>query len=372
MTDKKISELASNGTLTGSELVELVQGGSNVNALLSAIKTFITTGYLTSATAASTYATIAQAKTEYLTIACSDETTELNGKLSIARSSINLVNDGTFFLGDNDSFFNAEIKIWIFLDDVANIQKIFNGKITDLKISGNKKVSISFEEQTSGLAEPCYLGDVENEIYTNDVNTDPNRKGLPIPFVFGTASKYELAAVNTDESVMIPESMMEATCISFSTNIGGTTNRIWTACRSTYFGYNSFQITGVDNSNPNYTIVSTTSNPDFNDVLVGDTVTVNTTNFRVTKKDSATNKIYMKPKFVGLAVNDWFFRWEVSVIIVDDTGAKFYPDTSHYTYSNGSLVVTNLFLVVLYKSVVNVVLHLLQCSFILSSLIFML
>ena len=78
MTDKKISELASNGTLTGSELVELVQSGSNVNALLSAIKTFITTGYLTSATDASTYATIAQAKTEYLTIACSDETTALS------------------------------------------------------------------------------------------------------------------------------------------------------------------------------------------------------------------------------------------------------------------------------------------------------
>ena len=57
MTDKKISELASNGTLNGSELVELVQSGSNVKTLLSAIKTFITTGYLTSATAASTYAT---------------------------------------------------------------------------------------------------------------------------------------------------------------------------------------------------------------------------------------------------------------------------------------------------------------------------
>lgn len=34
-------------------------------------------GYLTSATASSTYATIAQAKAEYLTIACSDETTAL-------------------------------------------------------------------------------------------------------------------------------------------------------------------------------------------------------------------------------------------------------------------------------------------------------
>ena len=68
MTDKKISELASNGTLTGSELVELVQSGSNVNALLSAIKTWVINGLATNATA----------KTEYLTIACSDETTALS------------------------------------------------------------------------------------------------------------------------------------------------------------------------------------------------------------------------------------------------------------------------------------------------------
>ena len=61
MTDKKISELTSNGTLTGSELVELVQSGSNVKALLSAIKTWVING----------------SATEYLTIACSDETTAL-------------------------------------------------------------------------------------------------------------------------------------------------------------------------------------------------------------------------------------------------------------------------------------------------------
>ena len=44
MTDKKISELTSNGTLNGSELVELVQSGSNVKALLSAVKTWIING----------------------------------------------------------------------------------------------------------------------------------------------------------------------------------------------------------------------------------------------------------------------------------------------------------------------------------------
>ena len=41
MTDKKISELSSNGTLDGTELIPLVQSGGNVKALLSAVKTFI-------------------------------------------------------------------------------------------------------------------------------------------------------------------------------------------------------------------------------------------------------------------------------------------------------------------------------------------
>ena len=77
MADKKISDLGANGTLSGSEYVELVQSGANVKALLSALKTFITSGFLTSSTAASTYGTIAQAKAEYLVCAASDETTAL-------------------------------------------------------------------------------------------------------------------------------------------------------------------------------------------------------------------------------------------------------------------------------------------------------
>jgi len=48
MTDKKISELSSNGTLgtlDGTELIPLVQSGGNVKALLSAVKTFIIEGF---------------------------------------------------------------------------------------------------------------------------------------------------------------------------------------------------------------------------------------------------------------------------------------------------------------------------------------
>ena len=77
MADKKISDLGANSSLSGSEYVELVQSGANVKALLSALKTFITSGFLTSSTAASTYGTIAQAKAEYLVLAASDESTAL-------------------------------------------------------------------------------------------------------------------------------------------------------------------------------------------------------------------------------------------------------------------------------------------------------
>ena len=62
MADKKISDLGANGTLNGSEYVELVQSGANVKALLSALKTFITSGFLTSSVAASTYLTIANSR----------------------------------------------------------------------------------------------------------------------------------------------------------------------------------------------------------------------------------------------------------------------------------------------------------------------
>ena len=66
MTDKKISELSSNGTLDGTELIPLVQSGGNVKALLSAIRSYIVNGYLTTSTAASTYQSIANSRYQFV------------------------------------------------------------------------------------------------------------------------------------------------------------------------------------------------------------------------------------------------------------------------------------------------------------------
>jgi len=67
MTDKKISELSSNGTLDGTELIPLVQSGGNVKALLSAVKTFIIDGLLSASTAATTYLSIANSRYQFVT-----------------------------------------------------------------------------------------------------------------------------------------------------------------------------------------------------------------------------------------------------------------------------------------------------------------
>lgn len=66
MTDKKISELSSNGTLGGTELMPLVQGGGNVKALLSAVKTFFNDGLLSESTAATTYLSIANSRYQFV------------------------------------------------------------------------------------------------------------------------------------------------------------------------------------------------------------------------------------------------------------------------------------------------------------------
>jgi len=67
MTDKKISELSSNGTLDGTELMPLVQSGGNVKALLSAIRSYIVNGYLTTSTASTTYLSIANSRYQFVT-----------------------------------------------------------------------------------------------------------------------------------------------------------------------------------------------------------------------------------------------------------------------------------------------------------------
>ena len=93
MTDLKISELSSNGTLGGTELIPLVQSGGNVKALLSAVKTFIIDGLLSAATAATTYLTIANSRYQFVSDAGTTYTVPASAVTANGNTIIELSNN---------------------------------------------------------------------------------------------------------------------------------------------------------------------------------------------------------------------------------------------------------------------------------------
>ena len=100
MTDKKISELSSNGTLDGTELIPLLYRGGNVKALLSAVKTFIIDGLLSAATAATTYLSIANSRYQFVSNA---------GTTYIVPASAVTANGNTIIELSNNSLTNIKI-----------------------------------------------------------------------------------------------------------------------------------------------------------------------------------------------------------------------------------------------------------------------
>jgi len=103
MTDKKISELSSNGTLDGTELIPLVQSGGNVKALLSAVKTFIIDGLLSAATAATTYLTIANSRYQFVSDAGTTYTVPASAVTANGNTIIDLSNNSLTSITVNTS-----------------------------------------------------------------------------------------------------------------------------------------------------------------------------------------------------------------------------------------------------------------------------
>jgi len=164
MTDLKISELSSNGTLGGTELIPLVQSGGNVKALLSAVKTFITDGYATTASL-SGYATTAQAKAEYLTIACSDESTAITTgtakitfrmpyamTLTAVRANVNTASSSgvvTIDINENGSSILGT-KLTIDANEKTSTTASSSATISDSNLSDDAEITVDFDDAGTG------------------------------------------------------------------------------------------------------------------------------------------------------------------------------------------------------------------------------
>jgi hypothetical protein len=260
----------------------------------------------------------------------------LNGVLSISSSDIGIVNDNDEFnqyLTDNDSFYQKNITIWQCLDSTDNIQKIFQGKITNISAT-RKKVTISFQDDIVKLNSPALMGDNPSECYfTKDdfPNVDPQKEGEPVRYIVGTVSRHQLLSESVtnlnDARRLNPEKMNEAVCTNFSSTISTTTNREFGICRVSSNGFTSWGFTpsAVDNTDANFTVLDGTA-AEIAKIFIGDTFQDSNTNYsRVYHVDRGTNKIYIT-KNAAITTSDTVNSNAVpSIVIFDFDRNVYYP-----------------------------------------------
>jgi hypothetical protein len=126
-------------------------------------------------------------------------------------------------------------------------------------------LDISIQDSLSALDNPALMGDtVAYFNKDNFTNVSPTQENLPIPFIFGTASRFDLLLDSSTSFVgnrLDPNSMLQAICISYSSTIATNTNRQWGLCRISSAGVSNFGFTpsGINSSPTDYQILTGTS-----------------------------------------------------------------------------------------------------------------
>lgn len=162
-----------------------------------------------------------------------------NGVFTINDTQIVLINEDRNFqnnLGDDDSFFNKQVDVWLCINDVSNIQKIFTGSVNKISIAQNT-VSITCADTFNRLKSKATMGDAAEEIYfSEDGFPDVVDKdvGKPCRFILGNSSRYGSRIWATGSGGAPDQYTLdecnEAVCIS-SAEVGTSNNRVWGACR---------------------------------------------------------------------------------------------------------------------------------------------
>jgi hypothetical protein len=166
----------------------------------------------------------------------------ISGVFTVQDSQLRLINTDNYlqqFLGPEYTFNQKTAEIWLCIDSVDNIRKIYEGKISRINISG-ATANITIYDSLSKLSTPCYMGDTVSECYfTADdfPNTTPSDLGLPVPYILGRNSRFEMERKNRtsmDTNIFwgyIPEKTNRAICTSYSASATTSNNRTWGLCR---------------------------------------------------------------------------------------------------------------------------------------------
>jgi hypothetical protein len=170
----------------------------------------------------------------------------LAGVLSSESSALQIINtDHAFqsYLTDTDSLYNKAVEIWICVDSVDNIQKVYQGGIHSVNISPST-VTIQVIDAIQSLNQTALFGDTIGEAtFLRRSDSFPNMRptdlGVPVPLVFSTFSKYRLNTNVPNRTIGSVSSLASlsgtgtSTAVNnnYSASAGTSLNRGWQLCR---------------------------------------------------------------------------------------------------------------------------------------------
>ena len=223
------------------------------------------------------------------------------GIISFSANSVSVVNDRFEWsarLTPNDSFYNREVTVWLCINDVTNIKKVYEGFIKQVSVK-RTEVTFRIEDGLSLLRKQATMGDTDDAFYNLDNYPDLQlqRSGQAIPFIFGKASRYDLRTAsggNYPSSGFLnldPEALLPAVCTDYDASLSTSNNREWTCARVTAPLEYSCSVVSVVNGSDHERLTVAAS--DYDNFLIGDTFavtsTAGTSYHRLVQKDSGTD-----------------------------------------------------------------------------------
>lgn len=170
----------------------------------------------------------------------------LEGTFSVRASSIQITNADDYmqaFLTDDDSFYRKEVRSWLCIVDVSNIQPIFSGRSTSLSISSDV-VTIAVSDAFAELKQSAYMGDTTQEAYFRKEsgsfpNMDAKDHNTPCPYIFGhsvVAVADAVTAMRANGSIVTqqcidPKRAQSGINTNHTPFVSTTVNREWGICR---------------------------------------------------------------------------------------------------------------------------------------------
>jgi hypothetical protein len=261
----------------------------------------------------------------------------LAGVFSLRQINISVINADSYiqpYLGSDDSFYKKSCKVWMFIDEISNKQKIYEGIINNISFTKNM-FRMNVEDIFSVLDKPAYMGDTYTDVYmTKDQwpSMLADDEGLPIPFMLCNVSRYK-TITDTYGFKVDGASLYRAYISAFNATISTTNNREWVTCRSPDQNAPSTAkfVTAlvIDNTNPNYTVVDV-STADIAHLQITDNILVRESSIdyyhRIIDIDRyplSGNPSFTITKQAGITTAASFERPVISTVVVDDGTAQY-------------------------------------------------